>query len=46
MVYPGEKRLKRQILLRIIKEQFLNLFRRLVGKKPKEYSWESKDNSD
>jgi hypothetical protein len=46
MVYPGDKRLRQQIMLRVFKEQFLNFLRRLVGKTPKEYSWESKGDLD
>lgn len=43
MVYPGDKRLKQKIMWRVNKERFLNLLRRLAGKKPKEYSWETMD---
>ena len=46
MLFPGEERLKRRILRRIYKEKFLNLLRRLAGKPPKPYSWESNDDSD
>jgi hypothetical protein len=46
MVFPGERKLKRRIMRRVLRERFLNLLRRLVGKKPKEYNWEVPDDSD
>ena len=46
MVMPGEERLKRKLLRRIYKEKFLNLLRRLTGKPPKPYSWETHENSE
>ena len=46
MVFPGEEKLQRKIIRRIYKEKFINLLRRLVGKPPKPYSWESNDDLD
>ena len=46
MVFPGDEKLKRRLMRRVLKERFLNFLRKLVGKKPKEYSWELMDDSD
>ena len=46
MVFPGEREMKRRLFRRICREQLVNLLRKLAGKPPKPYSWETDDDSD
>jgi hypothetical protein len=42
-VFPGERRLKRRILLRIYKEKIANLIRKILRKKPIKFDEKDSD---
>jgi hypothetical protein len=35
-VYPGERKLKRKLMRQIWKEMFINLIKKIMGRKPEE----------
>jgi hypothetical protein len=45
-VFPGERRLKRRILLRIYKEKIINLIKKILGKKHSKIRENEPDDED
>ena len=45
-VFPGERRLKKQILRRIYKEMIINWIKKILGKEPDKNSGKEQDEAD